>query len=1046
MKRCKLLLLISIVLMLAHPAAAHAERQDIKYQAELEYPPYKYIQNGYLTGFDIDLTSMIFEKQDYLIRYSTGDWEKTYQQLTEGLIDTTGLMVVSEERKRDILFSRPVLKSYISVYSRQELTEEVTLNTLKNYTIGVGRGQYAETVLQSKAGIAPSQYIEYSTVPEALEALRKGEIDLLFENQGVVDYLIVEQGLTGTIVRKLNALYPQDVAYGISKSKPELVSYVNARLARLERSGAFEELYQQYFFVHSDYHNSMIRNRVISGIAIGLILLAFGIVLLRVYIRRLRRAIHSEQEFFKDVIEHTGMIVWAVHGDKRSVRFNHYAEKMTGLKEREVLGKGIDELPGLGGGAAVLRDLLTRAVYLDYVTNVELKLPERSPDAHYFSVRTTLIKGMDDQAEDIFVLVGLDIDERKQNELKLQLSYEELESTYEELAATEVELQDQFNRLGVSERRFRLASEGSGAYLWELDWESGFYKLSDRWYEVMGYTEEEINSFEGGVLSIIHPDDQESSRKARQEHLTGLTPVYETEYRMRTKDNSYIWFEVRGKAIVDPRDRIVLFLGSLIDISKRKQAEFNLNNSYQELEATYEQLTATQQELVGQYDTLVENQKNMHRLAYVDSLSNLPNRISLLETMENYFRHPGGKAALLFVDTDNFKYINDTLGHKSGDILIRKASERLQSVVREGDMLSRLGGDEFVVFIKDIESRADVLNLAEDIMRSFRKSFLIGESNLYVSASIGISFYPEDGETTEEILKNADVAMYRAKEEGKSTYVVYDKSMHTAFNERMNIEKHLRSAMNNNEFELHYQPQVQIESGLISGFEALIRWNSPVLGFVSPLSFIKIAEDSRLIIYIGEWVLREACKFMHGIQQRTGIAYKISVNISIIQLLQDDFVEIVLDSLEESGLPPSSLELEITESIFMESFESTVSKLEFLKSHGIRIALDDFGTGYSSLSYLQQLPISTLKMDKIFIDSLADKAYSQSFVQTIIILGHKMGLDVVAEGVEDAGQLAFLKESGCDKVQGYLISRPVPQRKVIELLEPQKRYGMDQLN
>ncbi|MFD2409193.1 EAL domain-containing protein [Paenibacillus rhizoplanae] len=1044
MKRCKLLLLISIVLMLAHPAAAYAERQEIKYQAELEYPPYKYIQNGYLTGFDIDLTSMIFEKNEYLVHYSTGNWEQTYRRLTEGGIDTTGLMVVSEERKQDILFSRPVLKSYISVYSRQGLQGEVTLGTLRKYKIGIGKGQYAETILQNKAGIPPSEYIEYATVPDALEALRQGEIDLLFENQGVVDYLIVEQGLTGNIIRKMSNLYPQDVAYGISKSKPELVSYVNARLEHMVSSGAFEELYQQYFFVHSDHYNEKMRNRIFTLFSIGTLLLVLGAILLRIYIRRLRRTIHSEQEFFKDVIENTGVIVWAVHGDKRSVRFNKYAELMTGLKEKEVLGVSIDELP-LEAGAAVLRNLLVRAAAQDYATNVELRLPDHSPGAHYFSLRTALIKGMDEQAEDILVLVGIDIDERKQNELKLQLSYEELESTYEELAATEVELQDQFNKLGVSERRFRLASEGSGAYMWELDWDSGFYKLSDRWYEVMGYTEAEINSFEGGVLSIIHPDDQESARKARQAHLTGLTPIYETEYRMRTGEGEYIWFEVRGKSIVDPKDQIVLFLGSLIDISKRKQAEFKLNNSYRELEVTYEQLTATQQEIVGQYDMLLENQKNMHRLAYVDSLSNLPNRLSLLETMESYFRRTGGSAALLFVDMDNFKYINDTLGHKSGDILIRKASERLQSVVRETDMLSRLGGDEFVVFLKDIENRVDVLNLAEDIMRAFRKSFLIGESNLYVSSSIGISFYPEDGETTEEILKNADVAMYRAKEEGKSTYVVYDKSMHTAFNDRMNIEKHLRSAMNNNEFELHYQPQVQMETGLISGFEALIRWNSPVLGFVSPLSFIKIAEDSRLIIYIGEWVLREACKFMNSIHQRTGIPYKISVNISIIQLLQDDFVEIVLDSLEESGLAASSLELEITESIFMESFGSTVSKLEFLQSRGIRIALDDFGTGYSSLSYLQQLPISTLKMDKIFIDSLADKAFSESFVQTIIILGHKMGLDVVAEGVEDASQWAFLREAHCDKVQGYLISRPVPQRQVMELLVPQRRYGAEEL-
>ncbi|MEK5234440.1 EAL domain-containing protein [Paenibacillus sp. FSL L8-0470] len=1034
MKRCKLILLISIVLMIAPPAAAHAERQEIRYQTELGYPPYKYIQNGYLTGFDIDLTSMIFEKQDYLIQYSTGEWEETYKRLIDGEIDTTGLMAVTEERKKQALFSKPVFKSYISVYSRQALKEEVKLSTLENYKVGVGKGQYSEMVLHGKAGV--SHYIEYATVPEALEALQKGEIDLLFENQGVVDYLIIDRGLTGAIIHKMSNLYPEDIAYGISKSAPELVSYVNARLERLQRSGAFEELYRQYFFAHSDDYQSLTKGRIISGIVIGFCVLLFGIVLIRAYIRRLRRTIHSEQEFFEDVIEHTGMIVWAVQGDKRIVRFNQYAEKMTGLKEQDMLGKSLDDIPGLEGSAALLRDLLIKAVYKDYAGNVEVRLPDHVPDARYFSIRTTLIKGMDEQAEDIFVLVGLDIDERKESELKLQLSYEELESTYEELAAAEVELQEQLNRLGVSERRFRLASESSGAYMWELDWETGVYKLSDRWYEVMGYNEEEINSFDGGVLSIIHPDDQETARKARQEHLSGLTPIYETEYRMRTHDGNYVWFEVRGKAIVDPKDRIVLFLGSLIDISKRKQAEFKLSNSYQELEATYEQLTATQQELVGQYDMLVENQKNMHRLAYVDSLSNLPNRLSLLETMENYFQRPGGKAALLFVDTDNFKYINDTLGHKSGDILIRKASERLQSLVDERAMLSRLGGDEFVIFLKDTDDREAVLNLAEDIMRSFRRSFLIGESNLYVSVSIGISFYPEDGETTEEILKNADVAMYRAKEEGKSTYVVYDKSMHTAFNERMNIEKHLRSAMNNNEFELHYQPQVEIGTGMISGFEALIRWNSPVLGFVSPLSFIKIAEDSRLIIYIGEWVLREASRFMKSVHDRTGIPYKISVNISIIQLLQDDFVEMVLDSLAESGLEPSCLELEITESIFMESFESTVSKLGFLKSRGIRIALDDFGTGYSSLSYLQQLPISTLKMDKIFIDSLEDKAYSQSFVQTIIVLGHKMGLDVVAEGVEDARQLEFLKQFDCDKVQGYLISRPVPERGVWELLEP----------
>lgn len=440
-------------------------------------------------------------------------------------------------------------------------------------------------------------------------------------------------------------------------------------------------------------------------------------------INRLRRAVYSEHQFFEDVIEHSGMVVWAVQADKKVVRFNKFAERMTGLSEKEVLGVNIEDIDGLKGSTAAIRDLLMRAIRNEYVNNVEIKLPDQSSEARYFSFRTALLKGLDKQAADIFVLVGVDIDNRKQNELRLQLSYKELEATYEELSATEVDLQEQFNRLQISERRFRLTTEGSGAYMWELDLEARRFHLSDRWYDLIGYTKDEINSFEEGAFSIVHPDDIASTRKLKHDHLEGVTPIFETEFRMITKDNQIVWFEVRGKATVNPKDEVLLFMGSLIDISERKQAELNLSNSYQELGATYEQLTTTQQELLVQYNMLLDNQKHMHRLAYVDALSNLPNRLCLLETMEKYLKHPGGKFALLFLDSDNFKYINDTLGHKSGDVLIRKASERLQSLMREGDMLSRLGGDEFVIFIKDTEDREAVLNLAERIMRAFRQSF-----------------------------------------------------------------------------------------------------------------------------------------------------------------------------------------------------------------------------------------------------------------------------------------------------------------------------------
>ncbi|RQW10934.1 EAL domain-containing protein [Paenibacillus rhizophilus] len=798
---------------------------------------------------------------------------------------------------------------------------------------------------------------------------------------------------------------------------------------------------EQYFFNHSEDYAKSMRLRTISGIAIGCCLLAVAAFLLRMYIRHLRRIIRAEQQFFEDVIEHTGILVWAVQEDKTVLRLNKYGERVTGLSEQEIVGKSLDDVEAKVAGVARLKELLYRAIGYDFDGNVEFQIPNGVSEGRYFTFRTMLIKGLGSGASDAFVLIGIDINEFKRNERKLESSYGKLEATHLELAAAKEELQDQNEKLSFSEQRFRLAVEASGAFLWEYNYGNQSNWVSERWYEVMGYEPGELDMSVETVLSLVHPDDRERSRKARDEHLAGLTPVYESEYRMRTKDGRYFWFEVRGKALVDRNQEVPMFLGSLIDVTNRKQMELKLSGSYQELEATYEQLAATQQELVDQYGTLLENQKKMHHLAYYDSLSHLPNRLCLLETMEEYFQLPGGSAALLFVDTDNFKYINDTMGHKFGDILIRQVSEKLQSsIVREGSMLSRLGGDEFVVFIKDIKDREEVLALAERLFQEFKIPFQIGESSVYISVSIGISFYPADGTTTEEILKNADVAMYRAKEAGKGIFVVYDKSMHTEFKERMMIEKHLRSALDNEEFELFYQPQVNLLTGDISGFEALIRWNSPDLGFVSPLSFIKIAEDSRLIIPIGEWVLRQACHFMAGLCRQRYNDYRIAVNISVIQLLQDNFIPSVLGILTETGISPKCLELEITESVFMESFERIVDKLEYLQSKGIRIALDDFGTGYSSLSYLQQLPISTLKIDKAFIDPLSENSYSQSFIKTMVSLGHEMGLEVVAEGVEDRSQLAFLKKTGCDKVQGYLISKPLSQRNTQDLL---KRYGHD---
>ncbi|MBW4082099.1 ABC transporter substrate binding protein [Paenibacillus sp. S150] len=593
------------------------------------------------------------------------------------------------------------------------------------------------------------------------------------------------------------------------------------------------------------------------------------------------------------------------------------------------------------------------------------------------------------------------------------------------------------SKLEKSNERFSLAAYGSDAVIWDVDMSTMLYYFSDSWYELLGYERDEINESHGGWRDIVHPEDAGQEDRLRTQHLEGRSSYYYAEYRMRSKAGEYKWFQARGKVLRNTGGGYVRFAGSMVDVTDRKGFESKLQMSYQELESTYEELTALQDELLEQYHKVVENQallqtseEKYRLLAYNDVLSGLPNRLSLSEELKKFIEeHAGGHAALFFLDIDNFKYINDTMGHTFGDELLVKTGERLLGLSDGRSKHFRFGGDEFVILFKDVDGYDEVISYAESLVQGFKEPFELNASSVYISASIGIARYPENGGNAEELLKNADIAMYKAKEAGRGTYLVYGEAMQRHFDERMIVEHHLRSAIANNELSLHYQPLVDTGSGDIWGFEALIRWNSPVLGFVSPLSFITVAEDCRLIVPIGEWVLRTACRFMKELHVQGYEGYHISVNISVIQLMLDDFADMVLTVLDNTGLAPEYLELEITESIFMESFEAISSKLEFLKQRGIGIALDDFGTGYSSLSYLKQLPITTLKIDKSFIDSI-DTPNNMSLASSIVTIGHDMGLNVTAEGVETPEQLDFLERTGCDKIQGYFISRPIPEKEV----------------
>ncbi|EGA91251.1 diguanylate cyclase/phosphodiesterase with PAS/PAC sensor(s) [Planococcus donghaensis MPA1U2] len=420
-------------------------------------------------------------------------------------------------------------------------------------------------------------------------------------------------------------------------------------------------------------------------------------------------------------------------------------------------------------------------------------------------------------------------------------------------------------------------------------------------------------------------------------------------------------------------------------------------------------------------------------LAYHDTLTGLPNRLQFTEKL-NSFVELEQEIAVLFIDLDKFKMVNDTRGHTVGDKLLQQIAKRLISCVSRGDIVSRIGGDEFTIILLG-RTKFEVSRIVERILEEIRKPIFIDQHELYLRSSIGISFYPSDGENIESLIKNSDIAMYNSKVLGGNNYKFFTNSMNSSFEERVNLEENLHTALDNNELVMYYQPQIDPKTGCMYGAEALIRWIHPEWGIVPPDRFIPIAEETGLIIPIGEWVLRTACKQAVEWNDQYGRPFHIAVNLSVKQFVNSDIVDTVERVLEETGLNPNILELELTESVFLENTESMIAIMNKLKKLGVRISIDDFGTGYSSLSYLKDLPIDSIKIDQSFIRNLSKSKKTNSIISTIISLAQKLDLKSVAEGVETLEQYNYFKEEGCDLAQGYYFSRPVPVDQIASLLD-----------
>jgi diguanylate cyclase (GGDEF)-like protein len=441
---------------------------------------------------------------------------------------------------------------------------------------------------------------------------------------------------------------------------------------------------------------------------------------------------------------------------------------------------------------------------------------------------------------------------------------------------------------------------------------------------------------------------------------------------------------------------------------------------------------------IGQIMARRQAEARVHHLAHYDELTGLPNRSMFNQRLSHALiqaRRNNKPLASLFIDLDRFKNINDTLGHEAGDRVLQEVAQRLQACLREGDTVGRLGGDEFVVLVEELPEPVHVAAVAQKILAAVIRPFIVGTQEFHLTASIGISTYPGDSEDMPGLLKNADIAMYRAKEQGKNTYQFYSALMNIHTVERLALESGLRRALERNEFLLHYQPKVDIGSGRIIGMEALLRWQQPDKELTEPAQFIALAEEPGLIVPIGEWVLKTACARNQSWREQGLPPLRMAVNLSARQFAHENLFQNVARALHETGLDPAALELEITESMVMHDPERAVKVLSRLKDMGVYISIDDFGTGYSSLSYVKRFPLDSVKIDRSFIRDIPGDADDVAITRAIIAMAHSLRLTVIAEGVENEEQLSLLREHGCDEMQGFYFSKALPEDEFLRLLQ-----------
>lgn len=581
---------------------------------------------------------------------------------------------------------------------------------------------------------------------------------------------------------------------------------------------------------------------------------------------------------------------------------------------------------------------------------------------------------------------------------KLQLSLQELSSTNEELVAMEEELKVQVEELNrnktsllISEERYELAVEGADCGIWDYDVIRGLWFFSAKIKTDLGYQPDEIINSRESWLELIHQQDREKIVKSFDQFLEqNSTSSYENIYRMRCKDGSYKWIQSKAKGIFNSDGTIIRVAGSHMDITKMKEFEHKLE-----------------------------------RLAYYDKLTELPNRVAFEKKMNEWILSQSiAKFALIYLDIDDFKNINDELGHVAGDYFLKHVAEKLKGSLSIEEYIARISGDEFTILYQ-FESKKDIEDKLKSLMELSKSSWTYMDRELFVTFSAGVTIYPDDGTNYLQLLKNSDIAMYTAKEGLKNTYCFFNDEINEKNKKRIEMIHELKLAIEYEQFELYYQPIQYLDNNELYSVEALIRWIHPEKGMIPPMDFIPLAEETGLICDIDKWVFKNAFRQKQIWESRDMKPFKLSINVSGKSFVNCNLYDNLSNLLNDIAIRKEEVQIEITETAYMEDIETSSVMLKKIKELGISIALDDFGTGYSSLTYLEKLPIDVVKLDRTFIMNTDVNNQDSIIIQNLIKLTHDLRFKIVAEGIESYDQLNFLQKHGCDYGQGYLFSKPL---------------------